>query len=385
MSRMPRATGTTALSSGVVVTWASTSRAWGPTTISDPKSAVTLVSVTEPSAGSACFEHVEVVPLGAGRADRVEVVVGDAGERELAEHLAVGQQCVAERDAAQLWAASCTAGGRGTPAAPGPLISILVKPGRSSTRHAVAHGVALLGHRAAPGLRAEERVVVAGHLAGGIEPGGPFPAATGAEVGALGLQRLVQRRGVAGPAGGPFLVGEAHRVLVLVQLDRLVDGVLRGGVLLVTATVPCPHVERGRPVEDPLGGQLSGAAALGDAEAERVAVEEVAQPALGAEVRVAVGGVGDGAVHDAGDAGLAEHRHSLAGIEDLRLEALEVFAPQHVGELVGDAVEPHRGGLPLVRPEDVAVALLAQVVAGVGVAQQRQRGSRAPRARESRR
>ena len=101
-------------------------------------------------------------------------------------------------------------------------------------------------------------------------------------------------------------------------------------------------------------------------------MEEVAQPALGAHVRVAVRRVGDRTVDDARDAGVGEHRYALAGVEDLRLEAVEVGGPQLVGELVGDAVEPHRGRLPLVRAEDVAVALLAQVVRRVGVAQERQ-------------
>ena len=55
-------------------------------------------------------------------------------------------------------------------------------------------------------------------------------------------------------------------------------------------------------------------------------------------------------------------------------EALEIFAPQLVSELIGDAVLPHRSGLPLVRPKDEAVAFLAQVVTGVGIAQQRQWG-----------
>ena len=99
---------------------------------------------------------------------------------------------------------------------------------------------------------------------------------------------------------------------------------------------------------------------------------EVSQPALGAHVRVAVGCVGDRAVDDAGDTGVAEHGYAFAGVEDLGLEAFQVFAPEHVREHLRDAVAPHRGGLPLVRPEDEAVAFLAQVVAGVGVAQQRQ-------------
>ena len=311
------------------------------------------------------------MPLGACRTDQIEVVVGDLGDRELAEDLAVGQQCVGQRDAAgagQLRAQQVVEVRGGAR----PLHLDLGEARHVEHAHPVADGVALLGHRPAPRLGAEERVVVDRHGAAGVEPGGALPAASGAEVRALGLQGVVQRRHPPGSAGGPFLVGEAHRVLVLIELLRLGDGVVGGGVVLVAAAVPAPHVVLGPAVQDPLRGELAGAAALGDAEAERVAVEEVAQAALGPEVRVAVGCVGDGPVHHSGDAGLAQHGHALTGIEDLGLEALEVLGPEHVGELLGNAVEPHRGALPFVRPEDVAVAFLTQVVAGVGVAQQRQ-------------
>src|SRR5207344_1552773 len=121
-------------------------------------------------------------------------------------------------------------------------------------------------------------------------------------------------------------------------------------------------VELGSPVEDPFGDGFAGAAALGDSEAERVAMPEVAQPAFGTDVRVAIGRIRDGAVDHPSDAGLAEHRNSFPGVEDLRFQAFEVVAPQHVGELIGYAVAPHGCRLPLVRPEDVTVALLAQVV-----------------------
>ena len=208
-----------------------------------------------------------------------------------------------------------------------------------------------------------------------VEPCGPFPSAARAEVRTLRLQSFVERRCIRWAAGRALLEREAHRVLVLVDLDCFVDRVLRGGELLISPTVDRPDVDCRPTVENPLGDCFAGTATLRDAEAERVAVEEVAQTTFGSEVRVAIGCVRDRAIDHACDAGLAEQRHSFAGVEDLRFQSLEVFAPQLVGELIGNVVAPHRRCLPLVRPKDEAVAFLAQVVTGVGVTQQRQRGS----------
>ncbi|NBY12732.1 MAG: hypothetical protein EBQ75_07565 [Actinobacteria bacterium] len=94
---------------------------------------------------------------------------------------------------------------------------------------------------------------------------------------------------------------------------------------------------------------------------------EVAQAALRTEVRVAVWRVGDRSVDDLGDADVADHRNALTRIEDLLLESFDVGRPQHVGELIGDAVEPHRRRLPLVWSEDERRAFLTQVVTRVGV------------------
>ena len=183
----------------------------------------------------------------------------------------------------------------------------------------------------------------------------------------------MERRRVRGPASRSLLEREPDGVLVLVDLDRLGDGVVERGVLLEASPVDRPDVERWLAVDDPVRDGHPRATTLSDAEAERVAVEEVAQAAFGPEVGIAVGRVGDGAVDDPGDPDVGEHGHAFPGIEDLLLEAIEVGRPQHVGELLGDAVEPHRRRLPFVRPEDVAVAFLAEVVRDVGVAQQRQR------------
>ena len=68
----------------------------------------------------------------------------------------------------------------------------------------------------------------------------------------------------------------------------------------------------------------------------------------------------------------AENRHALARGFDVFLEAAEVVVEQLVRELVRDAIQPVRRGLPLVRSENEAVLFLPQVVAGVRIAQQRQ-------------
>ena len=100
----------------------------------------------------------------------------------------------------------------------------------------------------------------------------------------------------------------------------------------------------------------------------------MAEAGLGSDVRVAVRRIGNRSVDDPGDAGLGQRRHALAGIQDLRLQSVQILGPQHVGEARRDAVEPHRRGLPLVRPEDEPVAFLAEVVRRIRVAEERELG-----------
>ena len=91
-----------------------------------------------------------------------------------------------------------------------------------------------------------------------------------------------------------------------------------------------------------------------------------------ADVGVAVRRVGDRAVDHALDAALGQDRHAGAGVLDVALQPAEIVGPELVGEVGRDAVLPLGAALPFVGAEDEALALLAQIVGDVGVAQQRQ-------------
>ena len=99
-------------------------------------------------------------------------------------------------------------------------------------------------------------------------------------------------------------------------------------------------------------------------------MKEVAQPRLGADVRVAIGRIGNGPVHAAFDTRTRQGRHTCHRVFDVALKSAKIVVPQLVGKIIGHAIEPHRRGLPLVGPQDEAVTLLTQVVRGIRVAQE---------------
>src|SRR5262249_52750381 len=157
---------------------------------------------------------------------------------------------------------------------------------------ALAHGRDFLAHERKPFVPAAERE---DRLAGGtlwIEEHRALPAAARAEARALGLQAVIERRSPARPACGPLLPGESRGVLVLIDLDRLRRRVGLVGVGRVAAAVEGPEVPFGPTVDDPLRERLPRATGLHDAEAEGVAVEEIAEPMLGPDIGIAVGRIG---------------------------------------------------------------------------------------------
>ena len=97
---------------------------------------------------------------------------------------------------------------------------------------------------------------------------------------------------------------------------------------------------------------------------------DVVEAVGGADQRVAVRGVGDRAVDHPPDPGRAEDRHACERVLDVRLETVEVVVEQLMPKASGSPVQCACS--PLVGPEDEAVAFLAQVVADVRVAHQRQ-------------
>ena len=244
------------------------------------------------------------------------------------------------------------------------------KAGQIQNAYTFAHSSHFFGNRAMPHVFAAERMGVGRNVALQIQVHRALPSAARAKAGAFGLERFVQRRGAQRASGRPLLVREGRRVFVLVDLDGLGHGVLGGGVVAVAAAVQRPQVPLGLAVYHPLCQRFTRTAALGNAKAKGVAMKEVAQTRLGANVGVAIGRVGDGAIHAALDTGARQRRHTGHGVFDVFFQTLEIVVPQLVGKVVGHTVQPHRRSFPLIRPEDEAFALLAQVIRGIRVAQE---------------
>ena len=128
----------------------------------------------------------------------------------------------------------------------------------------------------------------------------------------------------------------------------------------------------GCPSDDPLGQVLPDPARLRDPEAQPACEPEAGQAERGPEERVPVRRVGDRAVHDPRDAGPGEDGHpSHRGLDDA-LQALGVRREEVGAESGRDPADAERLGLPLVRTQEKALRLLAQVVRGVDLPEERQ-------------
>ena len=161
--------------------------------------------------------------------------------------------------------------------------------------------------------------------------------------------------------------GEDVAVGFLVLLDRV--ALVRIGP--ETAGVHGEQVYGRLAAFHPLGEEAPGAARRRHAEAEALGEPEVPQAVGRADQRVAVGGVGNGAVHHILDAGFAEDRHPGDGRLDMRLEPLQVAGEQLLAEIVRHAVHEAGRRARLIGAEDQPVAFLAEIVGGVALPQHR--------------
>ena len=307
--------------------------------------------------------------LARRRADQPVAVRPEGGERHLGDDAAVRRTEIVERGATGLRDDAR---------------HHAIEPfGRAAARHlelgearqvehrdALLHRLALAGDRGMPRGSAERHLRAHGVASLG-EIHSPLPAAACAELRALVPEAGVDRRGLGRTAGRAFLGRITDAVLVLVGLDRLREHEAVVVAVEVAARVERPHVPLGLAMRDPLCDELAGAARLRDAEGEGAAVVETRQARRRPEQRVAVRRVGDRPVDDALHADRPEDGHALAGGLDVLLDAPEVVVEQLVRELVRQTLEPMRLRVPLVGTEDQPVALLAQVVADIRVAQQR--------------
>ena len=256
----------------------------------------------------------------------------------------------------------------------GALQFVFGEAGQIQNAHALPHRPHLLIHRTMPDVFAPERMGIGRDITLQVQVHRALPAAARTKTRAFGLQGFIQRRGAQRPPGGALLIGEGRCVFVLVHLNGLGHGVFGGGVVAVATPVQRPQIPLGFAMHHPLGQRFAGTAALRNAEAEGVAVEKITQTRLRADIRVAVRRIGNRPVDPPLDTRARQRRHARHRVFNVLFQALKVVVPKLIGKVVRHAVQPHGGGFPLVGTEDEAFALLAQVIRGVGVTQQRQTG-----------
>ena len=184
----------------------------------------------------------------------------------------------------------------------------------------------------------------------------------------------MQRRGLRRTARRSLLERKADGVFVLVEFDRLHPRIGLVDVGRESTRVERPQVPLRLAFQNPVCEELARAARLHDAEREDAGFEDVWHAWRRTDQGVAVGRVGDRAVDHLLDACRAEDRHAANCLGDIALQPVEVVRKElkREGRRHRFAAAPMRRRLPLVGAEQQPVPLLAQVVAVVRVAQERQ-------------
>ena len=196
----------------------------------------------------------------------------------------------------------------------------------------------------------------------GLEPVRPLPARLLAEHGPELAQPRVGRGDAERPPGLALVAGVLDVVVRLVDLAGAGERVLARAVRRAEpARVHVPDVERGRPLDDPLGHELPHAAGPREpvrAEARRdPEAPDVGRP----EDELAVGRERLGAVDELDDPHLRERRHADDRVLHQLLEPRPVLVEQPAVEVVRDPVEAPRRAVPLVAAHDQAAGLRAEV------------------------
>ena len=224
-----------------------------------------------------------------------------------------------------------------------------------------ARAPAFLADRAEP-VGAPEAPLVARRNAGRRKPVGPLPPVALPEHGSGLFVAAMDGAGLGRARRRALLVGIVDGEDVAVGLLVLFDCVALVRVGAEPAGVHGDQVYRRFPAIHPFREEATGPAGRGDAEAEALGEPEVPEAVCRADQRVAVGRVGDGAVHHVLDAGFAEDRHAVDCGFDMGFEPVQVAGKQLLAEIVRHAVHETGGRAHLIRAENQAVALLAKIV-----------------------
>ena len=201
------------------------------------------------------------------------------------------------------------------------------------------------------------------------EPVGTFPPIALAEDRAHALQPVVDGTRLRGTRILAFLVRVVNREDVAVGFLVLRDDVAAARVGPEAARVDGEHVDARLAFDDPLRELPARTAGGRDAEAVALVEPEVAHFPGRPYQRAAVRRVADRAVDDVLDAAVLERRHAPLRGFDVRQQPLELARKQVFAERLRHAVGESRRRPGLVRPENPAEPLLAQVIGLVGFAQ----------------
>ncbi len=183
----------------------------------------------------------------------------------------------------------------------------------------------------------------------GGEPQRHLERAGGAELGALGLQQVVDRRGHQGARGGKLFVREADREAARIVFPNLGIGIAHRGPVTEAGDIHGEDVGAGVTVDHPVGQRQADTAALAEARHHPAGAPEAGQPGHRAHQRVAIGGKGEGAVDDLLDPGAFEGREMAepdfqrgGDTVDIGLQQFMperpwrlLFRPGHAGAFVG--------------------------------------------------
>ena len=238
----------------------------------------------------------------------------------------------------------------------------------------------IVAHRAALGARVLEPVLAAVGVfvlrldAGWREPVRALPARGLAHAGARGDQAVVQRRAARAARRPVLVVRPVHRVEQPQRLDRAVAQVAAVRLERLRAPdVDIGEVHRRPSVADPIGDDLAGATARGDADrVEARRDEEVTDLGRLTDVVAVVRREALGPVEEELDAGIGEHRNAThRGLED-RLEVLGVLGQRIEAERLRDAVHAPGLGDGLEAADEQLAGVLLVVRTFVVDAQHRQ-------------
>ena len=298
--------GNAALETSARVTFASTSRAFGPGNRQADALQADRLDRDRTIVGQMLFEPAHMELLGDAGAREIPrlVLVAEIGEREIADQPAVFLEHGSQRHAPGF---RQLAGEHSVQPRLGSLPDHTVFGEGRNLRQADArpHRLDLVGDMLEIGRATPGEFV--GHALGRV-PQRHLQPVGDAELRALGGEQVVDRRGLERPPGGQFLVGEADGEAARIVLAHLGVGVGHGRPVTVARDIHRPDIGARIACHHPVRQREPDAAALAETGRDAAGDPETGKPAHRSDQRVAIRREGEGPVDDLLDAGLLEGR-----------------------------------------------------------------------------